>query len=51
MKDKEFLTWLYYRLINVHKENCNVDYMTKFASIINKTDPNKISPNIDSGIK
>lgn len=28
------LEWIYYRLINVHKENPNVDYMLKFDDII-----------------
>lgn len=28
------LEWIYHRLINVHKENPNVDYMLKFDDII-----------------
>ena len=28
------LEWIYYRLIYVHKENPNVDYMLKFGEII-----------------
>ncbi len=36
MKNKEFLQWIYNRMVNVHKENPNVDYMWKFKEIIDK---------------
>lgn len=31
------LDWIYNRLINVHKENHNTDYMIRLKSIINKS--------------
>lgn len=34
MNDKEFLEWIYQRLLKVHKENKNVDYMHKLKNII-----------------
>jgi hypothetical protein len=33
--DKEFFQWIYDRLINVHKENPNVDYMRSFKERLN----------------
>lgn len=38
MKEKEIelLRWVYYRLINVHQENKNLDFMAQFKSIIDK---------------
>ena len=36
MSDKEFLEWIYNRMINVHHENPNVDYMLKFREILTK---------------
>jgi len=47
MKDKQFLYWLHQRLIKVHDENPNIDYMLKFASIINHMDSNIDTPNRD----
>jgi hypothetical protein len=34
--DINHLKWIYERLIHVHKENPNYDYMLKFKEIINK---------------
>lgn len=34
MTDKEFLTWIYERMIHVHGENPNVDYMLKFKDVL-----------------
>lgn len=34
-KQKQHLEWIYQRLIHVHKENPNYDYMLKFKEIIN----------------
>ncbi len=34
MKDKEFLQWIYDRMVNVHNENPNTDYMIKFRDRI-----------------
>ena len=45
MRDKEFLKWLYARLINVHKEDTMLDYMHKLKSIIESTDSDKTTPN------
>ena len=36
MTDKEFLQWIYDRLIHVYKENKNYDYMHKLKEIIDK---------------
>jgi len=36
-KDKEHLQWLYNRLVNIHGENPNYDYMLKFKEIIDKS--------------
>ena len=35
-KDKHHLKWIYNRLINVHDEDPNYDYMLKFKEIIDK---------------
>jgi hypothetical protein len=51
MKDIEFLLWLRERLINVHHENPNFDYMHKLTAIINGYDPNKVTPNIGEELK
>lgn len=34
MTDKEFLNWIYERLLYVHKEHANYDYMHRLRSII-----------------
>ena len=34
MTTKEFLTWIYERLVNVYLENPNTDYMIKLKTII-----------------
>ena len=36
MANKEFLQWIYDRMVNVHQENPYVDYMWKFKEIIDK---------------
>jgi hypothetical protein len=36
MSDKEFLNWIYERMIYVHGENKNVDYMLTFKKLIDK---------------
>ena len=36
MSEKEFLTWIYERMIYVHKENPNFDYMLTFKNILDK---------------
>jgi len=33
-EDKEFLEWIYLRMINLYNENENTDYMIKFKKII-----------------
>lgn len=45
MKDREFLKWIHARLIEVHGENENVDYMWKLRSIISATDKELKTPN------
>lgn len=37
--DKEHLQWIFNRLINVHKENANYDYMQRLQKIIETTNP------------
>ncbi len=34
MNDKEFLTWLYFRLLNVYHESPNCTFCYKLAAII-----------------
>jgi len=34
MTTKEFLTWIYNRLVNVYGENPNLDYMIRLKTII-----------------
>lgn len=34
MKDRQHLLWIYNRMIEVHKENPNYDYMIKFRDIL-----------------
>jgi len=45
MKDKEFLQWLYDRLIQKHKEHHNFDYMRQLKNIIDNVDENVITSN------
>lgn len=45
MKDRDFLMWLYQRMINIYKEDPLIDYMWKLRSIINSTDKNQYTPN------
>ena len=42
MKDDDIkhLEWLYERMLFVHNENMNYDYMIKFREIINKNKKN-----------
>ncbi len=37
--DKEHLQWIFDRLVNVHKENPNYDYMNRLKKIIETTRP------------
>jgi len=37
MTDKEFLQWIHGRLVDVHGENPNMDYMHRLQSIIETT--------------
>lgn len=32
--DKEFLNWMYWRLVTVHGENRNFDYMIRMRDIV-----------------
>lgn len=36
MDDIEFLQWMHDRLVNVHKENINYDYMHRLRDLIAK---------------
>jgi hypothetical protein len=46
MRDKDFLRWIHERLIHVHGENENVDYLMKLRSIVESTDAEKVTPNM-----
>lgn len=46
MSDKAFLYWLHQRLLNIHKEPLEVDYMNKLRSIILSLDKDRYTPNI-----
>ena len=47
MTDKEFLSWIYDRMIYKHGENKNVDYMLKFRSIIDSLQEEPVSEDLD----
>jgi len=50
MKDREFLWWIHNRLITVHGENENYDYMHKFRSVIWTVPAEQKTPNV-SGLE
>ena len=37
-KDLDHLKWMYERMVEVHHENINVDYMLKFKEILKQED-------------
>lgn len=41
MTDKEFLKWIYNRLIGVYEVHKNTDYMLRLKKIIDSMDDNK----------
>ena len=45
MYDKEFLTWLHHRLVNVYGENLYFDYMHKLRAIISYTPEDQLTAN------
>lgn len=45
MKDRDFLIWLHTRLIQVHGEEYELDYMWKLRTIVLNTPPDKDTPN------
>jgi len=45
MKDKQFLMWLYVRLVEVHGESPMLDYMHKLRAIISSTPESQFTPN------
>lgn len=45
MDNREFLIWIYDRLVHVHNESVNIDYMCKLRSIIENYPDNKMTPN------
>jgi hypothetical protein len=49
MNDKEFLTWIYNRLIQVHNENAQFDYMNKLRCIIDTIPESQYTPNVFKG--
>lgn len=48
LKDKDFLKWIHDRLIHVHGESPNVDYIHMLRSIIDTIPENQITPNTGS---
>lgn len=45
MNDKDFLQFIHDRLVSVHGENLNYDYMYKLRAIIANTPYDKFTPN------
>lgn len=45
MNDRMFLSWLHDRLVHVHGENAQTDYMGKLRSIIDALPPEQETPN------
>jgi hypothetical protein len=45
MPDKEFLTWLRDRMVNVYGVNPHTDYIHKLNAIIESTPPDKVTLN------
>lgn len=45
MYDYEFLTWIHDRLIHLHKEDHDADYMYKLRAIIKATPEDQLTPN------
>ena len=52
MMDRDLLIWILQRLHQLDEgAQPEVDYMTKLASIIDRTHPNQYSPNIAGSIR
>lgn len=47
-QDSAFLTWIHDRLINIHHENPNVDYLHRLRAIIAATPDDQATPNTPS---
>lgn len=45
MNDKQFLFWIYQRMSRTHGEPLNIDYMGRFASIIDGMPCDQITSN------
>lgn len=48
MTDKEFLSWIYARLVKVHGEEPLMDYMHKLSAIISATPADRVTANCSS---
>lgn len=46
MRDAEFLRWIANRLVNVHNENPNVDFVHKLHAIADALPQEQSTPNI-----
>lgn len=46
MNDKTFLQWIHNRLVVVHGENSNFDYMHKLRAIIETIPEDQNTPNV-----
>jgi len=56
MNDREFLIWVYSRLLNYEEDNKSlgnlgesVDYLHKFRAVITSIPPNQLTPNDGRG--
>lgn len=50
MRDRIFLVWLHQRLLTIHKEPHEADYMGKLRSIIKAMDPEQVTANTSPSI-
>lgn len=48
MSDQQFLQWLHTRLVNIHDENPNSDYMHRLRAIAAALPPEQHTPNVAS---
>lgn len=48
MRDRDFLIWIHGRL-ELHCERPTLDYMHKLRAIIKAADPDKVTPNRNTG--
>ena len=49
--DREFLAWIHQRLVCIHGENPNYDYMYKLRAIIMATPSDQETPNMGNHLQ